>query len=225
LIADAMRPFRRPLPVPPPTPARTRPADTERGATTAADGAAVLPGPVTYQADPQALFATESVAQALRQLEVYGHDGLPVLSADGRQIPGWVTAPDVLRAIARQITIAQAQTRQAQAAASWDDADPESLPQHPPTPLPGYQFSESTITASSPAAGRPLADLAWPPGSSPVTILRGHQLRPPEPELTLAPGDRVSLLTAVPATHPDAIPAAATTPCQPSTGAATMRDT
>ena len=49
--------------------------------------------------------------------------------------------------------------RQAQAAASWDDADPESLPQHPPTPLPGYQFSEITITAGSPAAGRTLGDL------------------------------------------------------------------
>jgi hypothetical protein len=26
------------------------------------------------------------VAQALRQLDVYGHDGLPVLSPDGQQI-------------------------------------------------------------------------------------------------------------------------------------------
>ena len=194
-IADAMQPFRRPLPVPPPAPTGTTPAGTEGGATAAADGAAVPPGPVTYQADPQALFATESVAQALRQLEVYGHDGLPVLSADGSQIPGWVTAPDVLRAIARQITTSQAQTRQAQAAASWDHAGPESLPQHPPAPLPGYQLSEITITPGSPAAGRTLADLTWPPGSIPVTILRGHQLRPPQPELTLAPGDRVSLLT------------------------------
>ena len=92
--------------------------------------------------------------------------------------------------------------RQAQAAASWDDADPESLPQHPPTPLPGYQFSEITITAGSPAAGRTLGDLIWPPGSIPVIILRGHQLRPPEPELTLAPGDRVSLLTTVPGDPP-----------------------
>ena len=165
-IADAMRPFRRPLPVTPPTPARTRPTGTERGATTAADGAAVLSGPVTYQAD-----------------------------------------------------------RQAQAAASWDDADPESLPQHPPTPLPGYQFSEITITAGSPAAGRTLGDLIWPPGSTPVIILRGHQLRPPEPELTLAPATASACSPRCPATHPDAIPAAAATPRQPSTGAATMRDT
>ena len=173
-IADAMRPFRPPLPVPP--------AD----GSSAAPAGAVLPGPVTYQADPQALFATESVTQALRQLEFYGHDGLPVLSADGRQIAGWVTAPDVLRAIARQITT------------EWDHAEPDSLPQHPTSPLPGYQVIEITITADSPAAGRKLADVTWPPGSTPVTVLRGHQLCPPHPQTTLAPGNRVSLLTAAP---------------------------
>jgi chloride channel protein, CIC family len=196
-IADAMRPFRRPLPIPPPAQATTAPDGTD-GVSTAPDGAAVLPGPVVYQADPQALFATESVAQALRQLEVYGHDGLPVLSADGHQIPGWVTAPDVLRAIARQITTAPAQAAQAQVSANPDHTGPDALPQHPPTPLPGYQLTEIAVTADSPAAGRKLADVTWPPGSTPVTVLRGHQLRPPQPDLTLAPGDRVSLLTAAP---------------------------
>ena len=190
-IADAMRPFRPPLPVPPPAPADAN------GRGTAPDQAA-LPGPVIYQADPQALFATESLAQALRQLAVYGHDGLPVLSADGHQIPGWVTAPDVLRAIARQISTTQAQTAQAQTTAGWDHADPESLPRHPPTPLPGYQLTEITIPDGSPAAGRMPADVTWPAGSTPVIVLRGHQLRPPQPGLTLAPGNRVSLLTAAP---------------------------
>jgi len=193
-IADAMRPFRPPLPVPPPTPAST--------ALTDADGA-TLPGQVVYQADPQALFATESVAQALRQLEVYGHGGLPVLSDDGRQIPGWVTAPDVLAAIGRQLTTARAQTAQAQAAADWDHADPGALPDHPPTPLPGYRFTEITITADSPAARRKLGDITWPPGATPVIVLRRGQLRPPRADLTLAPGDRVSLLTTAPGDSPE----------------------
>ena len=121
-----------------------------------------------------------------------------VLSADGHQIPGWVTAPDVLRAIGRQLTTAQAQTQQAQVSADWDHADPGELPQHPPTPLPGYRLTEITITAGSLAAGRTLADVSWPPGSTPVTVLRGRQLRAPQPGLTLSPGDRVSLLTAAP---------------------------
>ena len=159
---------------------------------------ATLAGPVIYRGDPQALFGTESLAQALRQLEVYGHDGLPVLSADGHQIQGWITAPDVLRAIARQITTAQAESTQAQVSADWEHADPESLLRHPPTPLPGYQVAEITITAGSPAAGRKLGDVAWPRASAPVSVLRGHQLRPPRPEITLAAGDRVSLLTGAP---------------------------
>ena len=96
----------------------------------------------------------------------------------------------------------QAQTAQAEVAADGDHADSESLPQHPPTPLPGYQLTEITITAGSPAAGRTLADVSWPPGSTPVSVLRGHQLRPPHPEITLAPDDRISLLTAAPTGSP-----------------------
>ena len=189
-VADAMRPFRPPLPVPPP-------------AASGADGGtgpdwAELAGPVVYQGDPQTLFGTESVAQALRQLEVYGHDGLPVLSDDGRQIQGWVTAPDVLRAIAREISTTPAQT-----SADWDHADPDSLLKHPPTPLPGYRFIEIFVATGSPAAGRKLGEIAWPRGSVPVSILRGRHLRPPDPQLTLAPGDRVSLLTLGDSAVPD----------------------
>ena len=144
------------------------------------------------------MFGTESVAQALRQLEIYGHDGLPVLSADGHQIQGWVTAPDVLRTIARQITAGQPGTAHAQLAADWDHADPDSARQHPPTPLPGYQLIEVVVAAGSPAAGRKLGEVSWPRGGTPVSALRGRHLRPPDPQLTLAPGDRVSLLTLAP---------------------------
>jgi hypothetical protein len=130
-----------------------------------------------------------------------------VLSADGRQIPGWVAAPDALRAIGRQITTAQAQTGQAQVTADWDHADPDSLPQHPPTPLRGYRFTEITIIADSLAVGRKIGDLTWPQGSTPVSVLRGRELRPPNPQITLAPGDRVSLLTAAPHGSPERHPA------------------
>jgi chloride channel protein, CIC family len=189
-VAQAMRPFRPPLPVPP--------GDGDGDGRVPARDSATLAEPVVYRGDPQALFGTESLAQTLRQLEVYGHDGLPVLSADGRQIQGWVTAPGVLRAIARQITAGQPDTAQAQLAADWEHADPDSLRRHPPTPLPGYQVAEITITAGSAAAGRKLGDVTWPQGGTPVSVLRGHQLRPPRPEITLAAGDRVSLLTGAP---------------------------
>jgi len=202
-IADAMRPFRPPLPVPPPA--------------GGADGSkepdwARLAGPVTYQADPQALFGTESVAGALRQLEAYGHDGLPVLSDDGRQIHGWVAAPDLLRTITRQIGTGQAQTGQAQtaqvqASADRDHAGRRSLPQRPPTPLPGYRLVEIVVAAGSPAAGRKLGEVSWPRDGTPVSVLRGRHLRPPHPHIALAPGDRVSLLTPAPGDSPRQDPA------------------
>jgi CIC family chloride channel protein len=162
---------------------------------------------------PWRALADLKVADAMRPLRTVlavppapaagnGRDGLPVLSADGQQIQGWITAPAVLRAIARQITTARALSTQAQVSADWEHADPESLLRHPPTPLPGYQVAEITITAGSPAAGRKLGDVTWPPASVPVSVLRGHQLRPPRPEITLAVGDRVSLLTGAPADVP-----------------------
>jgi chloride channel protein, CIC family len=180
-VSDAMRPFRPPLAIPPPATAA------------AADGNdrtpdwVALAGPVTGQRDPQAVFATESLAQTLRQLEVYGRDGLPVLSADGQQVDGWVTGNSVLRAIARKITAARA------------DA----------APLPGYQVIELTVSAVSPAVGARLGAIRWPPGSIPVSVLRDHTHHGPDPAVTLRPDDRISLL--VPAAAEAAEPSASPT--------------
>jgi CIC family chloride channel protein len=89
-VREAMQPLGTPLPVPDAQPG-------EGGAP--GPGPAPLPGPVTRQRDPQILFSNESVAQALRQLEVYGHDGLLVLSPDGQQIMGLVTGTSELPAM------------------------------------------------------------------------------------------------------------------------------
>ena len=74
----------------------TVPGDGQRREPGRPPAPASLPGPVTSERDPQAIFATELLAQTLRQLEVYGRDGLPVLSDDGQHIPGWVTNASVL---------------------------------------------------------------------------------------------------------------------------------
>jgi hypothetical protein len=60
-------------------------------------------GRVSYTADPQIVYASESLTQTLRALEAYGRDGLPVLSGDGRQIQGWITNASVLRTLAARI--------------------------------------------------------------------------------------------------------------------------
>jgi CIC family chloride channel protein len=186
--AQAMRPFPAPLPVP-------------RGSDGAAAGPdlARLPGRVSSQGDPQAVYAGESLAQTLRQLGVYGRDGLPVLSADGTQLQGWITNASVLRAVADQIGRAPRQARPAGAV--------------PPRPLHGYQVLEVTLAPGSPAAGRLLGSIPWPGGSIPVSVLRDRSLTDPDPGLTLRAGDRVSLLTPAPeqvasvlGAEPDAAP-------------------
>ena len=192
-ITDIMRPIRPALPVPA---GGTRPASPAGNGGTPEPGA--VPGLVTGRHDPQALFASESLSQALRQLEVYGRDGLPVLSADGQRVEGWVTGASVLRALARQVAGSQAPAVRAQAAADWEHGDAEAMLAHPPVPLPGYEVIEFTVTGDSPAAGRKLGDLSWPPAGTLVSVLRGRRLRPPDSEITLSPGDRVSLLISVP---------------------------
>jgi chloride channel protein, CIC family len=196
-ITDVMRPFRPALPVPP---GGTGPA--ENGASQAGNGSAPppgsIPGPVTGRHDPQALFASESLSQALRQLEVYGRDGLPVLSPDGQRVEGWVTGAGVLRALARYVTGSQAAAARAQAAADPEHGDAAAILAHPPVPLPGYQVIEITVTGDSAAAGRKLGDLRWPPSATVISVLSGRRLRPPDSEVTLSPGDRVSLLIPAP---------------------------
>ena len=183
--ADAMRPFPAPLTIAPQPPGLPGP---ERAA---------LPGPVTHQHDPQVLFASESLTQALRQLELYGHDGLPVISDDGQHLQGWITSQNVLQAVARHMHAAPA-APPAPSAADPAVPIPQAAPGQPPDPLRGYQILEITISAGSPAAGQALGDTTWPPGWIPVTILDNHTLRDPDPGITLAPGDRVNLLAREP---------------------------
>ena len=97
--ADAMHPFPAPLTLAagPPGPPGVPGPDP-----------ASLPGPITHQHHPQMLFASESLTQALRQLELYGRDGLPVISADGQHLQGWITSQNVLQAVARHMHAAPA---------------------------------------------------------------------------------------------------------------------
>jgi chloride channel protein, CIC family len=185
--ADAMHPF------PVPLPAKTGPAGLPGGPDRAS-----LPGPVTHQHSPQALFASESLTQALRQLEIYGRDGLPVISDDGQSLQGWITSQNVLQAVARHIRAAQAGTAQPQPAAKPVPPGPQDDRHEAPAPLPGYQVLEITIPANSAAAGQALGDTAWPAGSLPVSVLDNHTLRDPDPGITLVPGNRVNLLTPAP---------------------------
>jgi chloride channel protein, CIC family len=195
-ITDVMRPFRPALPVPP----DGHPLATTDGVAGAGErqDEAALPGRVTYRHELQALFASESLGQALRQLAVYGRDGLPVVSPDARELEGWVTSAGVLRTLAHRVAGTAAETVQAQAAADWEHEDPQAAAGQPSVPLPGYYIAEIVITPDSPAAGRKLGEAGWPAGSVPVSVLRGGSLRQPHRDITLDVGDRVSLLIPAP---------------------------
>jgi CIC family chloride channel protein len=140
-VREAMQSLRTPLPV----------LDGQPGEGDGKGPGPSLPGPVTREYDPQILFSNESVAQALRQLDVYGHDGLLVMSPDGQRIEGWATNASVLRAIAQQIDASRQQAPEAQLTAESAVGDPESAHRDPPAPLPGYQILEITIQDGSPA--------------------------------------------------------------------------
>ncbi len=178
--ADAMRPFPAPLPVP------GRGTDDDAGQAPPAQ----LPGPASWRASPQAVYESESLTQTLRQLGVYGRDGLPVLSADGRQVQGWITNASVLQSVAAEIGTSPRQDGRGSTEAAAPD------------PLRGYQVLEVTLAPDSPAAGRPLGNIPWPSGSIPVSVLRDRSLTDPDPGFTLKAGDRVSLLTPAPGRAP-----------------------
>ncbi len=195
--ADAMQRFRAALTVAggPDHDGGTPGTDGGRAAASPA-----LPGRVTYRRDPQAVYAGESLMQTLRQLQVYGRDGLPVLSPDGQQVEGWITNASVLDAVAGQIGSSPGRT----AAPAFRGASSGTGSAEPPTPLPGYQVLEVSIGPDSPAVGQELGAVAWPPGWIPVSALHERTLQEADPGLTLAPGDRVNLLAPAPERPPSA---------------------
>jgi CIC family chloride channel protein len=153
-----------------------------------------LIGPVADVREAQALFADESLEQALRQLVLYGHAGLPVMSHDG-QLEGWVTRHDVMRKVAGSISSTPAQVERSAIAADFAVDDPVSTAHSPSAPLSGHEIVELAVTAESPAAGRRVGELSLPGGSRVVAATRGRDIVPLEPDSTLAAGERLILLT------------------------------
>ncbi|HEY2701964.1 MAG TPA: chloride channel protein [Pseudonocardiaceae bacterium] len=182
-VADAMHPFPSPLVI----------TDGNAGNAHAPDWDALL-GAVTRIRAPQLLFTNDSLAQAVRQLVLYGRDGLPVGSTDGRSVQGWLTNQSVLRAIGRQLASAVPDIAAAAHAAEWADPHAGTTGHDPHAEVPGYRIVERTLDENSAAAGRTLGALGWPAGHLPVSVLRDRRLIDADPEVRLAAGDRVSFL-------------------------------
>jgi chloride channel protein, CIC family len=179
--ADAMHAFAAPLDLAHPT------GDVKQ------DWTALL-GPVTRIREPQALFANDSLAQALRQLVVYGRDGLPVIDTEARRVQGWLTNQDVLRAVGKYVTDLQPDVVDGHQATERSDSRALSAEHDPRSQLNGYCIVERTLRPDSVAIGRVPGDLDWPPSHLPVSVVHNRQLVDADTTVRLAAGDRINVL-------------------------------
>jgi len=167
------------------------------------------PGLPTVESDgrPQALYGDETLEQALRQLVLFGPDGLPVVSSDRQRLIGWVTQHDVIRAMAERITDASGETAQGTLSAEWaEPRAPGQLPT-PSFPLEGYRLFEVPITANSGLVGRRVDGVELPPGAIAAAVSARRRTVVARDDVVLHAGDRLHLLFADPA--PADVPAEA----------------
>ncbi|MGH3155168.1 MAG: chloride channel protein [Streptosporangiaceae bacterium] len=153
-----------------------------------------LAGPVLRSRVPQALFGEETLAQALRQLVLYGRDGLPVVSADTSELIGWITNRDVLAAVAERLRAATAEIEQGELSANFGAPDAQARLHTPSTPLTGYQIVEITITDGTIATGRRVGDVAWPNGRLVVATTHHGRTRAVRDDTELHAGDGITVL-------------------------------
>ena len=73
---------------------------------------------------PQALFPDEDLEQALRQLVLFGRDGLPVLSHNGEQLRGWITRQDLLGALGDRVIASTPEIERGALAAEFASTNP-----------------------------------------------------------------------------------------------------
>jgi len=153
-----------------------------------------LVGSVSATREAQALFADEDLEQALRQLVLFGRDGLPVLSHDGRRLCGWITRNNVLRALHERLSAAPREIERGALAAEFAVEHPESHLHDPSTALHSYQIVELSVGSRSPALGRRLGEIKWPRGALAVAITDGREIVAARPDIELRAGARVILL-------------------------------
>jgi CIC family chloride channel protein len=205
-VADAMRPFTAPLDL---AAAAHRDGHARQNGQGGAGDVVAAIGPITRTRDPQVLFVNEVLGDALRQLELYGGDGLPVLSTDGRHLEGWITNQDVLRAVASRLAVATPAIGTGPTASGGLDRHARNEDHDRNMGLSGYEIVEITVGADAPAGGRRIDELDWPAGYLAVSVLHdhdNHELVDADSRTRLRPGDRVNVLV------PTAGAAAALTP-------------
>jgi len=162
-----------------------------------------LPGQANIESDgrPQALYGDETLEQALRQLVLFGPDGLPVVSSDRKRIIGWVTQHDLIRAMAQRITDTSGETAQGTLSAEWGDPHAPGQLHTPSFPLEGYRLFVVPINADSALVGHYVDGLELPPGAIAAAVTAGRRTVVVRDDAVLHAGDRLHVLV------PDPVPA------------------
>jgi CIC family chloride channel protein len=175
-------------------------------------------GPVLRSRKPQVLFSDESLIQGLRQLVLYGRDGLPVSSSDSHRLIGWITNANVLAAVTERLEATVAETEQGQLASDFAKEDPESKLHSPETPLHGYEIIEITVTPHTAAANNTVGGTQLPAGSLIVATTHRGKTIAADDTTPLTPGDRITVLTPERQPTQQGQPAQQTPRDQPSPG-------
>jgi CIC family chloride channel protein len=162
-----------------------------------------LAGTVTDTRRPQELFSDETLEQALRQLTLYGPSGLPVLSDDREHVQGWITRHNILDALTQTVQSSEQSIEHGALAADFGAPDPLQFAHRSSTPLTGYEIVEITVGADSPALGRRVDDISWPPGCLVVAVTERDVRVTSSADTTLRDGKRIVILAPV---GPEALP-------------------
>jgi CIC family chloride channel protein len=161
-------------------------------------------GPVMTTETPQILFTDEDLEHAMRQLVLFGREGLPVLSHETGQLRGWITRADALAPLVARVDAASAEIElgaEASAEIERGAAAPALVPgalgtraHVPTTPLSGYRLVELEVANDSPAVGRPISEIRWPRATIPVARSSGDALIAVRQEDELHAGERLIVL-------------------------------
>jgi len=156
-----------------------------------------LAGTVTDTRQPQELFSDETLEHALRQLALYGPSGLPVLSDDREHVQGWITRHNILDVLTKTVQSSEQSIEHGALAADFGADDPSLLAHRSSTSLTGYEIVEITVGANSPALGRRIDEISWPPGCLVVAVTERDAPVTSSTDTILRDGKRVLLLAPV----------------------------
>ncbi|MGH9094431.1 MAG: chloride channel protein, partial [Acidimicrobiales bacterium] len=153
------------------------------------------------------LRSDQTLEEALGVLVANERSGLPVLSANQREVVGWITHRDVLRAYNRRL---QRSVTQAKASTALPTAiQPGPLSKTPVgapaslSQLQGYRIIEVELGQDRAPVGERVSDINLPRSSLIVAVRRGARSFSPDGDTVLRRDDRLSLL--VPADQADRV--------------------